>query len=154
MTTPNKAAVITADTQDNAITPTTNGLVGTGLANTNGLANAPTDTKPATAAAAEPQDPVDTDEHWVTVRCPIPAFKGVTIEVNVLADTEEMNALTNQLRNGQPQNMVRNVQGWNEKRHNKLFSPKAPMIFIVWITRNAVGDAMNEYLADPNLSTP
>lgn len=85
-----------------------------------------------------------------TVGCDLPGFEGVEVDINVFATETDLESLTNRLRNGSAQNVVKDVRNWPKKFGPAPYGKGAPVVFTAWVAQRAVSKALSQYISDPN----
>lgn len=87
---------------------------------------------------------------WVKVKCPLPGFEDVSVEINVYATQSQANAISVS-EGDSTDGLVRNVTGWTYEVDP--WSKDVPMAWTAWLNRRSFSEAMEKYLSDPNAST-
>ena len=86
-----------------------------------------------------------------TVVCDLSGFQGVEVDVNVMANSDQLDGLSRILRSGEEQNVIKDIRHWPSDLYgSEPFGASSPVVFNAWVAQQCVSQALAQYINDPN----
>jgi hypothetical protein len=86
-----------------------------------------------------------------SVKCPVPGFETCEAEFNMLATDRELSAMRLMPTQETAKPVISDVRGWDADKYGPDYmGDNVPIAFKAWLVWIAWGDALRDFISDPN----